>query len=595
METMPEQAQLPPFAFQLRSALQFFLLIALAAAALAATLAAQATAPADAVLVHARIYTLNARQPWAEALAVRGGNIVAVGTEPQIKKYRGPSTRVIDAGGRLVLPGFTDCHIHFMDGSLSLERINVEDVKTIAGIQQRVKEFAAAHPKDPWILGRGWSYDVFGTAALPDKKYLDEVVPDRPVLLEGYDGHTYWANSKALQAAGINRNTPDPPNGKIVRDAQGEPTGALKEDAAVELVQRVVPQPTREERLQALRQGMAAANKAGLVRVHSAGGDFAYLDLLNQLRNQGQLTLRFYVSDIARPPELTADEIKKLEGARAKYHDSWISGGAVKFFLDGVVESHTAAMLQPYTDDPSQSGKLFWDPAKYKQAVAELNGRGFQIFTHAIGDRSVRLALDAYEASYRNSAVKDLRDRVEHIETISLADIPRFGHLGVIASMQPLHAYPDADTLKVWSPNIGPERTTRAWVWHSIAGSGGRLAFGSDWPVVTLSPWPGVQTALTRKTAEGTPAGGFVPSERITLPQVIEAYTLGAAYAGHREKTEGSLEPGKVADLIILNQDLFKIPANQTNKTQVLLTMVGGKVAYHALDFTGNAAPAGGK
>lgn len=571
---------------RLRRLLAFCCLLLFLVAARART-AARTLPPADAVLVHARIYTVNARQPWAEALAIRGDNIVAVGSAADIEKYRGPSTKVINAGGRLVLPGFTDCHIHFMDGSLSLERINLDDLKTIAGIQQRVKEFAAAHPRDPWILGRGWSYDVFGAVALPDKKYLDQVVPDRPVLLEGYDGHTYWANSKALAAAGITRNTPDPPNGKIVRDAQGEPTGALKEDAAAELVQRVVPQPTREQRLLALRQGMAAANKVGLVRVHSAGGDFAYLDLLAQLRKQGQLTLRFYVSDIVRPPELTSAEINKLEKARARYHDAWISGGAVKFFLDGVIESHTAAMLQPYTDDPSQSGKLFWDPAKYKKAVAELNRRGFQIFTHAIGDRSVRLALDAYQ---RSGHAQDRRDRVEHIETVSAADIPRFGQLGVIASMQPLHAYPDADTLKVWSPNIGPERTTRAWVWHSILASGGHLAFGSDWPVVTLNPWPGVQTALTRETAEGTPAGGFVPSERVTLAQTITAYTLGAAYAGHREKTEGSLEPGKVADLIILNQDLFGIPANQTDKTQVLLTMVGGRVVYRAPEFAGPAA-----
>ena len=583
-----ESAERPPLP---HSRLHFTIqLLVLLFAALSAGAAAQSLPAADTLVVNARLYTVNSRQPWAEALAIRGGNIVAVGTAAQIEKYRGPSTRVIDAGGRLVLPGFTDCHIHFMDGSLSLQRINVEDVKTIAGIQEAVRKFAAAHPKDPWILGRGWSYDVFGKAALPDKKYLDEVVPDRPVLLEGYDGHTYWANSKALAAAGITRNTPDPPNGKIVRDAQGEPTGALKEDAAAELVQRVIPQPSHEERLQALRQGMAAANKAGLVRVHSAGGDFAYLDLLNELRGRGQLTLRFYVSDIARPPELTTEEISKLEQARAKYHDEWISGGAVKFFLDGVIESHTAAMLQPYADDPSQSGKLFWDPDKYKRAVAELNGRGFQVFTHAIGDRAVRLALDSYAAAYQANRTKDLRDRVEHIETVSAADIPRFGKLRVIASMQPLHSYPDADTLKVWSPNIGPERTTRAWVWHSILASGGRLAFGSDWPVVTLSPWPGVQTALTRQTAEGAPAGAFVPSERITLPQTIEAYTLGAAYAGHREKTEGSLQPGKVADLIILNQDLFKIPANQANKTQVLFTMVGGKVVYQAADFSNKAA-----
>jgi predicted amidohydrolase YtcJ len=340
---------------------------------------------------------------------------------------------------------------------------------------------------------------------------------------------------------------------------------------------------------------MAAANRAGLVRVHSAGGDFDYLDLLDELRKQGRLTLRFYVSDIVRPPELTNAEINKLEQARASYHDEWISGGAVKFFLDGVIESHTAAMLQPYADDPSQSGKLFWDPAKYKQAVAELDHRGFQIFTHAIGDRSVRLALDAYQAAHQANHNRDSRDRVEHIETVSAADVPRFGELGVIASMQPLHAYPDADTLKVWSPNIGPERTTRAWAWHSIAAAGGHLAFGSDWPVVTLNPWPGVQTALTRQTAEGTPSGGFVPGERLTLAQTIAGYTLGAAYAGRREKTEGSLEPGKVADLIILDQDLFKVAANQANKTQVLLTMVGGKVVYRAPAFTGSAASMGAK
>ena len=584
-------SSISPFRFP--PALRFAALLAVFA--LNSFAPAQAAAPADTLLLHARVYTVNARQPWAEALAIRGGNIVAVGTVEQVERYRGPSTRVLDAGGRLVLPGFTDCHIHFLDGSFSLQRINLENVKTVTGIQQAVKQFADSHPNDPWILGRGWSYDVFGPAALPDKKMLDQVVPGRPVFLEGYDGHTYWANSKALQAAGITRATPDPPTGKIVRDAQGEATGALKEDAAAELVQRVIPQPSREERLQALRQGMRAANQAGLVRVHSAGGDFAYLDLLDALRRHGQLTLRFYVSDIVRPPQLTSAQLKQLEAARSRYHDAWISGGAVKFFLDGVIESHTAAMLQPYTDDPAQSGNLFWDPDKYKHAVAELDRRGFQIFTHAIGDRAVRLALDAYQAAHQANGSRDSRDRVEHIETISAADIPRFGRLGVIASMQPLHSYPDNDTLKVWSPNIGPERTTRAWVWHSIAASGGHLAFGSDWPVVTLNPWPGVQTALTRQTSEGKPAGGFVPGERITLPQTIAGYTLGAAYAGRREATEGSLEPGKVADLIILNQDLFHVPANLTGKTRVLLTMVGGNVVYQAAEFTGKPAPAGAK
>jgi len=250
--------------------------------------------------------------------------------------------------------------------------------------------------------------------------------------------------------------------------------------------------------------------------------------------------------------------------------------------LDGVVEAHTAAMLTPYSDDPTQIGKLFWEPAKYKQAIKELDHRGLQIFTHAIGDRAVRLSLDAYEEAEKSNQTHDARPRIEHIETISAQDIPRFGKLGVVASFQPLHAYPDDDTLKIWARNVGPERAQRAWVWRSIESTGGLLAFGSDWPVVTLNPWPGVQNALTRQTTEGDPPEGFVANERISLEDTIKAYTLGAALAGRREKTEGSLEPGKLADLIVLSEDLFKIPPTEIVKTEVLLTLVGGKVVYQS-------------
>jgi len=267
----------------------------------------------------------------------------------------------------------------------------------------------------------------------------------------------------------------------------------------------------------------------------------------------------------------------------------------VKTMLDGVIEAHTAAMLAPYSDDPTQSGKLFWDPAKYKEAVTELDRRGLQIFTHAIGDKAVRLALDAYQEAAEANHTQDARPRVEHIETITAQDIPRFGKLSVIASMQPLHAYPDDDTLKIWARNVGPERAQRAWVWHSIESTGGRLAFGSDWPVVTLNPWPGVQNALTRQTTEGDPPGGWIPKERISLADAIKGYTLGAAFAGHREKTEGSLEPGKLADLIVLSQDLFKIEPTDIWKTEVLLTMVGGKVVYHAPSWTATSAATGAK
>jgi predicted amidohydrolase YtcJ len=554
------------------------ILVCAAVRAIAAQPPPQA-ASADSVVVNARIYTVNPQQPWAEALAVRGEKILAVGSAREIDRYRGPNTRVIDAQGRLVLPGFTDCHIHFMEGSLGLLHVDLNGAATVGEIQKRVSAYAVAHPHEEWILGMGWTYPVFAPSGMPDRRILDEVVLDRPVLLEAYDGHTSWANSKALAMAGITRETADPHNGKIVRDEKGEATGALLESASG-LVSKFAPKPTRAERLAALRKGLNEANRVGLTRVHSAGGDFEWLDLYDELRHNGVLTVRQYIAYRLNPPELTPAAIEKAEQARRTYRDDWIAAGAVKTMLDGVVEAHTAAMLTPYSDDPTTSGKLFWDPAKYKEAIVELDRRGFQIFTHAIGDRAVRLALDAYERAQTKNGTKDARPRVEHIETITAADIPRFGSLGAIASFQPLHAYPDDDTLKIWARNAGPDRAGRAWVWHSIEATGGRLAFGSDWPVVTLSPWPGVENALTRQTTEGDPPGGWLPKERISLEAAIKAYTLGAAIAGRREKTEGSLEAGKLADLIVLSQNLFEIPANQTGKTEVVLTMVGGRVVY---------------
>jgi predicted amidohydrolase YtcJ len=565
----------------------WFSMLLLAAAANPA--AAESSQPADVILVNARIYTVNRQQAWADAMAVRGDKILAVGDKTKIETYRAKTTKVIDAQGRLVLPGFTDCHIHFMDGSLGLTRVDLNGAETVAEIQKRVKAYADSHPQEPWIQGMGWTYPTFKPTGLPDKKILDDVIADRPIYLVAFDGHSSWANSKALAMAGIDRNTPDPPNGKIVRDEQGEATGALKE-AAGDLIDAKIPKPTRSERLDALRKGIHEANKAGLVRVHSAGQDFEYLDLYNELRKRGELTLRFYIAYFLNPPGLTPAITKQIEDARRQYSDNWISGGVVKTMLDGVVEAHTAAMLAPYTDDPSQSGKLFWDPDQYKATVADLDSRGLQIFTHAIGDRAVRLALDAYQNAAEVNKTKDARPRIEHIETISVQDIDRFGKLGVVASMQPLHSYPDEDTLSIWARNIGPERATRPWVWGSIEQKGGVLAFGSDWPVVTLNPWRGVQTAVTRQTEEGEPVGGFVPQQRLSLEDSIRAYTLGAAFAGRREKTEGSLEPGKLADFMVLDRDLFKIEPSEIGKTEVLLTVVGGKVVYESPNWTHSAA-----
>src|SRR6266702_342526 len=457
-------------------------------------------APAEILIVHAKVYTLDPQKPWAQAIAIRRGKIQAVGRDEEVEQYRGIGTKRIDAGGKLVLPGFTDCHVHFIGGSLGLDRVHLEGAKDVAELQKRLRDYAAQHPGTDWIVGRGWNYAMFGATTLPDKKYLDELFPNRPVFLKGFDGHTYWANSKALALAGISKDTPDPANGVIVRDPQTrEATGALKESAA-RLVSKVVPEPDRVAKLRALRNGLSWANQNGLTRVHSAGGEFPELELLDELRQEKQLSVRFYIAYFQDPPELRKQDIETMEAARKKYHDEWIDAGAVKFMVDGVVESHTAAFLEPYSDDPSSRGPLFWDPAKYQSAVAEMDKRGFQIFTHAIGDNGIRTALDAYEFAEKSNHTQNSRNRIEHIEAISASDIPRFGKLGVIASMQPLHSDPDSDTLDVWAGNIGPERAARAWVWKSISEAGGRYAFGSDWPVVTLNPLEGIQTAVTRQT-----------------------------------------------------------------------------------------------
>jgi len=538
--------------------------------------------PADIIVIHGRVYTEDPRQPWVQAVAIHGAKIVAVGDDTTIEKMRGMGTKVVNAGGKVVLPGFTDCHIHFLDGSLSLGRVNLEGAKDAAEIQKKLREYASEHPGEDWILGRGWNYAMFGPEALPHKKYLDELFPNRPVFLEGYDGHTYWANSKALALAGITRETPNPPNGIIVRDPQtGEATGALKESAQ-DLVAKVIPKPTRADKLLALRAGMKWANQHGITRVHSAGGDFEILDLYEEMRHRGDLSVRMYIAYFLDPPQLRPKNLDSIEAARKKSHDDWIDAGAVKFMVDGVVESHTAAMLEPYSDDPSQKGKPFWEPANYAAAVAELDKRGLQLFTHAIGDYGVRMALDAYENAEQRNHKQDRRPRIEHIETVAAADIPRFGKLDVIASMQPLHSYPDSDTLDVWARNAGPDRASRAWAWKSISDSGGHLAFGSDWPVVTLNPWEGIQTAVTRQTAAGTPEAGFVPEQRLTVAQAVDGYTLGAAIAGRREKTEGSLEVGKLADLIILSQNIFDINPHKIGTTTVVTTIVGGRLVYQA-------------
>jgi hypothetical protein len=535
---------------------------------------------ADTVIINARVYTVDAGQPWAEAVAVREGRILFVGSTKEAQRYRSSETQVIDAGGRLILPGIEDSHVHFVSGSASLARVDLAGTKTAGEIQERIRKFAAEHPEAGWIQGRGWMYAAF-PGGMPHKKLLDEVVPDRPAIMRCADGHTSWVNSRALAMAGIGRATKDPKNGKIVRDEKGEPTGALLEEAS-SLVSKFVPEPTAEETVAALRQGLREAARWGVVRVHGLGGEFEALGLLERLRREGSLTTRFSVAMEIDSPGPTEKDWKAYEEAGAKYRDEWISLGGIKLMLDGVIDSGTGAMLEPYESQRGNRGKLFWEPADFKKAVAAFNAKGLQVSTHAIGDAAIRLALDAYEEGRRAAGNPDVRNTIEHAEDIAAVDIPRFGSLGVIAGFQPLHANPEPVWMGSWIKNVGPEREQRAFAWKAVLDAGGRLAFGSDWPVVTINPWPGLQLAVTRQDFEGLPAGGWLPQHKVSLSEAVYAYTMGGAYSMHREKDEGSLEAGKLADLIMVAPNIFEVEPGKIRETKVILTMVGGRIVFDA-------------
>jgi predicted amidohydrolase YtcJ len=544
---------------------------------------AQPGTPADLVLTNARIWTADPAQPWADTLAVRKDRLVYVGNTAGSKRFQGPATRVVDAGGRLVLPGFNDAHIHLIDGALSLTRVDLIEDAELPAVLARIRAFAAANPTAPWVLGRGWLYGAF-PRGLPTKEQLDAVVADRPAYMECYDGHSGWANSKALAAAGITRDTPDPEHGAIVRDPKtGEPTGALKESATA-LVTRVFPEVDAASRHALFLRALAQLSAQGITSVQDAGYGLEELEsavpLFEKVLADGQLTVRTRVT-----VRMSADTVDKALAAAtrlaARHHDARLAFGPVKGFVDGVVEAHTAALLAPYADDPALGrGTPEWQPAELTAAVVAAARAGAQVWLHAIGDRAVRMALDAHEAARAVRPGADLRGRLEHIETIDPAEYPRFRALGVLASMQPLHANPDQNNASVWARNLGPDRARRGFSWASIQRAGGRLAFGSDWPVVTSNVMRGLYCAVARKTREGQPAGGWLPEQAVSLEDALRHYTIHGAYASFEEKDKGSITVGKYADLVVMSDDLFKGPPEGILRARPVMTMMGGETVY---------------
>jgi predicted amidohydrolase YtcJ len=475
--------------------------------------------PVDLIVVNGRVYTADGAGTMAEAVAVQGNKILRVGSSREVHRLRRPQTIVIDAKGGAVLPGFNDSHTHFLSGGLALTQINLLEAKTLAAVEDAIREWSATHADREWVTGRGWYYDVF-IGGLPTRQILDALVPDRPAYLVAYDGHTGWANSRALRLAGITRRTPNPPNGIIVKDARtGEPTGVLKE-AAMALMTPRLPKPTRDEQIIALRAAITEAHRRGVTSVQNASGSPEELELYDELRRNRELDVRVYAGLSIRP-DISSTELDQLDNVRAKYPDDpLLKAGAAKLMADGVIETHTAAMLEPYSNRPTVSGEPRLSEAGLEKLVADLDKRGWQVMIHAIGDRAVRMALDALEYAAELNPVpsRGRRHRVEHIETIAPADVPRFGQLGVMASMQPYHGLPEAAQMEVWTGNIGRERAAHGWLYGSIAKAGGDIAFGSDWPVVTMDPLLGLHVAVNRTTPEanGSRCGRRSMATRVT-------------------------------------------------------------------------------
>ncbi len=542
-------------------------------------LAVAAAPVADTIYVNGAIWTADPSNPRAEALAIAGDRLLAVGAEAEVRACAGPSTRVVDLRGAFVTPGFNDAHAHLPGPPLN--RVDLAGAETLAEFQQRVAEYARTHPEDAWIVGDGWGYGLF-----PDKvahrRHLDAVVSDRPVCLTERDYHMCLANSKALQLAGVTRDTPDPEHGTIVRDAGGEPTGELLERAQL-LVKKHVPAPTPEQRYRDLLAQLDATAATGTTFVQIAHGNAPDHALFARARDAGTLKVRLRLAWPLEDPGNESGSARKLETLatlRAQFSGPLLEFGVLKGFVDGTVDGRTAAMLEPLVG--GANGTPFWEPDVLNRTVAFYDRAGYQVMLHAIGDRAVRLALDAYAFAGEINGTTGLRHRVEHAEIVSPDDLPRFKALSVIAVTEPLYSTPDATTLGSFAVLLGPARAARTDAYRLFDDAGAVQAFASDWPVFPQPPLLGIYTAATRMTPAGTPPGGWFPENRIGVEAALRHYTIDGAYACCAEKDRGSLAAGKFADFVVLSEKLLEIPAVLLLETKVLLTVLGGQPTHRA-------------
>jgi predicted amidohydrolase YtcJ len=544
------------------------------------------------ILTNGKIFTADARGTIAEAVAVENERIVAVGTNAEIARGY-TAARVVDLRGRLVTPGFNDAHLHFMNGGLSLLRVELVGAKTLAEAKARIAAKVKELPPGAWILGRGWDHTLWGGGQQwPTRADLDAVAPDNPVFVQRVDGHVSWTNTLALKQAGVTRETRAPEGGEILHDAQGEPTGILKETAA-SLVGRVVPPPTREQKLQGIERALAEARRYGITSVQDSVSGYDTLALYRELLAADKLTVRISEwLDFNDPVEVLKRQ--REEFAALKVDPLRIRITALKGYVDGTLGSRTAAMLAPFADDPHNSGIPRRPPEELTRMVVERDKAGFQIALHAIGDRANRMALDAFKLTWDNAIeatiksmgsnpgpvlvpAPDPRHRVEHAQVVAPSDFARFRDLGVVASMQPSHAISD----KRWAQDrLGEYRVQGAYAWHKMRAFGVHMPFGTDWPVEPINPYLGLYAAVTRQSTEGDPAGGWWPQERLSIADAIRCYTAESAYATFEEKEKGQIAPDMLADFVVHTRDLLTIKPEEILQTEAAMTILGGRVVY---------------
>jgi predicted amidohydrolase YtcJ len=533
-----------------------------------------AQSSATLLLTNGRVWTGNQAQPQAEAVACLDGRIVAVGSSADIRRFAGPKTEIVDLAGKLVVPGFNDAHVHFYDGGANLSGVQLRDARSEDEFRERIRRFAATLPKGRWILGGDWDHENWSPARLPTRQLIDEAAGDHPVFVNRLDGHMSLANTLALKLAGITRDTPDPPGGTIVRDASGEPAGVLK-DAAKAAVERVIPAPSEDEITAAIRAAMRYAAENGVTSVQDVSAASEYLRVYQGLLQRGELTVR-----ISGHQPLASWRQLAAVGILADFGGPMLHVGALKGFADGSLGSTTALFFDPYLDAPSTSGlagEEMIPESKMLRNIVDADRAGLQIAVHAIGDKANHLVLNFFEEAIAANGPRDRRFRIEHAQHLRPDDIPRFAKLGVIASMQPYHAIDDGR----WAEKrIGPARAKTTYAFRSLLDAGAVLAFGSDWDVAPMVPLMGIYGAATRRTLDGKHPGGWIPEQKITVAEALRAYTFGSAYASFDEKIKGTLEPGKLADMVVLSRDILTIDPAEIEHVKVALTVFGGKVIY---------------